>query len=115
MKHDVIKCISSGSFGTIYEVMVEHEEGGVTSSTTKFVLKELTRLDNLSRERFEREIRILPELNHPNIVNILYWNIGSDPPKFLPYYIMEYLKGESLRKYMDEKFNSNNNYVFEPT
>jgi hypothetical protein len=25
------------------------------------------------------------------------------------------LKGESLRKYMDEKFNSNNNYVFEPT
>lgn len=49
MKYDVIKCISSGSFGTIYEVLVEHEEGGVTSSTTKCVLKELTRLDNLSR------------------------------------------------------------------
>lgn len=65
MKYDVIKCISSGSFGTIYEVLVEHEEGGVTSSTTKCVLKELTRLDSLSRERFEREIRILPELNHP--------------------------------------------------
>jgi serine/threonine-protein kinase len=41
--------------------------------------------------------------------------MGGDPPKFLPYYIMEYLKGGSLRKYMDEKFNSNNNYVFEPT
>lgn len=68
-----------------------------------------------SVERFEREIRILPELNHPNIVNILYWNIGGDPPKFLPYYIMEYLTGGSLRKYMDEKFNANNNYVFEPT
>ena len=115
MKYNVIKQISSGSFGTIYEVLVEHEEDGVTSSTTKCVLKELNRIDNLSRERFEREIKILPELNHPNIVNIFYWNIGGDPPKFLPYYIMEYLKGGSLRKYMDKNFNSNKNFVFEPT
>ena len=77
LKFNVIKPISSGSFGTIYEVLVEHEEDGVTTSTTKCVLKELTRIDNLSRERFEREIKILPELNHPNIVNILYWNIGG--------------------------------------
>jgi serine/threonine protein kinase len=67
--------ISSGSFGTIYEVLVEHE-GGITTSTSKCVLKELTRIDNLSRERFEREIRILPKLNHPNIVTILYWKVG---------------------------------------
>ena len=115
MKYTVIRPISSGSFGTIYEVLVEHEEGGVTTSTSKCVLKELTRIDNLSRERFEREIRILPELNHPNIVTILYWNIGGDPPKFLPYYIMEYLKGGSLRKYMDKKFNEDRDFVFEPT
>ena len=115
MKYDIIKQICSGSFGTIYEVMVEYEENGVTTSTTKCVLKELTRIDNLSRERFEREIKILPELNHPNIVNILYWNIGGDPPKFLPYYIMEYLKGGSLRKYMDEKFSADKNFLFEPT
>ncbi len=111
----MIKQISSGSFGAIYEVLVEHEEGGVTSSTTKCVLKELNRIDSLSRERFEREIKILPELNHANIVSILYWNISGDPPKFLPYYIMEYLKGGSLRKYMDEKFNANKDFVFEPT
>jgi serine/threonine protein kinase len=115
LKYTVIRPISSGSFGTIYEVLVEHEEGGITTSTSKCVLKELTRIDNLSRERFEREIRILPELNHPNIVTILYWNIGGDPPKFLPYYIMEYLKGGSLRKHMDEKFNEDRDFVFEPT
>jgi serine/threonine protein kinase len=72
LKYEIIKPISSGSFGTIYEVMVEYEENGVTTSTTKCVLKELTRIDSLSRERFEREIKVLPELNHPNIVNILY-------------------------------------------
>ena len=55
LKYDIIKQISSGSFGTIYEVMVEHEEGGVTISTTKCVLKELTRIDPLSKERFERD------------------------------------------------------------
>ena len=115
LKYDVIKPISSGSFGTIYEILLEHEENGVTTSTTKCVLKELARLDNLSKERFEREIKILPELDHPNIVDILYWNIGGDPPKFLPYYIMEYLKGGSLRKYMDKKFSTNRNFVFEPT
>lgn len=115
MKYTVTRPISSGSFGTIYEVLVEHEEGGVTTSTTKCVLKELTRINNLIKERFEREIRILPELNHPSIVTILYWNIGGDPPRFLPYYIMEYLKGGSLRKYMDEKFNEDREFVFEPT
>ena len=98
MKYTVIRPISSGSFGTIYEILVEHEEGGFTTSTTKCVLKELTRIDNLSKERFEREIRILPELNHPSIVTILYWNIGGDPPRFLPYYIMEYLKGGIVKK-----------------
>ena len=115
MKYTVVSPINSGSFGTIYEVLVEHEEGGITTSTSKCVLKELTRIDNLSRERFEREIRILPELNHPNIVTILYWNIGGDPPRFLPYYIMEYLKGGSIRKYMHQKFKEYKDFVFEPT
>ena len=55
LKYDIIKQISSGSFGTIYEVMVEYEEDGVTTSTTKCVLKELTRIDPLSKERFERD------------------------------------------------------------
>ena len=82
-------------------------------STSKCVLKELTKIDILSKERFEREIKVLSELNHPNIVNILYWNVEGDAPRFLPYYIMEYLQGGS--EYMDEKFNNNINFVFEPT
>jgi serine/threonine protein kinase len=115
LKYTVVKQISSGSFGTIYEVLVEFQENGTTTSTSKCVLKELTKLDTLSRERFEREIKILPELNHPNIVKVLYWNVGGDPPKFLPYYIMEYLTGGSLKEHMDEKFNDDEDFLFEPT
>ena len=76
--------LSAGSFGIIYEVLVEHEEDGKTVNTTKCVLKELTKIDTLSKERFEREVKVLSELNHPNIVNILYWNVGGDAPRFLP-------------------------------
>lgn len=115
MKYEIIKSISSGSFGTIYEVLVKHEKNSSNTNMARCVLKELTRVDTLSRERFEREIRVLSELEHPNIVRILYWNIGGDPPRFLPYYIMEYLKGGSLRAYMDEKFLGDHKFVFEPT
>jgi serine/threonine-protein kinase len=78
-------------------------------------LKELTKIDTLSKERFEREVKVLSELHHPNIVNILYWNVGGDAPRFLPYYIMEFLQGGSLKEFMGEKFNSDTNFVFEPT
>jgi serine/threonine protein kinase len=116
MRHKIIKPIGSGSFGTIYEVLAEHEENGRSStSTTKCVMKELTKIDLLSRKRFEREIKVLSELDHPNIVNIIYWDIGGDSPRFLPYYIMEYLKGGSLRTYMNEKFLSDHRFVFEST
>jgi serine/threonine protein kinase len=115
MKYTIIKEISSGSFGIVYEVLVEHEEDGMTISTSKCVLKELTKIDTLSKERFEREVKVLSEVHHPNIVNILYWNVGGDAPRFMPYYIMEFLHGGSLKEYMDEKFNGDKNFVFEPT
>ena len=70
-------------------------------------------MDTVSKQRFEREVKILSELNHPNIVKIFYWNVGGDPPKFAPYYIMEYLGGNSLKEYMVEKFDSDEKYYFD--
>ena len=70
-------------------------------------------MDPVSKQRFEREAKILSELDHPNIVKIFYWNVGGDPPKFAPYYIMEYLGGNSLKEFMVEKFNSDEKYYFD--
>jgi serine/threonine protein kinase len=42
----------------------------------RYALKELKNFDMINKERFEREIKILSELNHPNIVKIFQWNIG---------------------------------------
>lgn len=44
-------------------------------------------------ERFEREIRVAAQLQHPHIVPLLAAGSAGD----LPYYVMPYIEGESLR------------------
>jgi serine/threonine-protein kinase len=106
LKYSINRQISSGSFGTIYEILNEEDN-------KIYALKELTNIDTVSKERFEREVKILSELDHPNIVKIFYWNVGGDPPKFAPYYVMEYLGGSSLKDYMAEKFDNDEKYYFD--
>jgi serine/threonine-protein kinase len=103
LRYNVIKPLSSGAFGTVYGVIGE--------DNNKYALKELKFFDTANKKHFEREIKILSRLDHPNIVKIIQWNIGGDPPNFSPYYIMEYLSGSSLRQHMDEKFSKR--YLFE--
>jgi serine/threonine protein kinase len=105
LKYTIIKPLNSGAFGTVYEI-----EG---DDNKKYALKELINLNTTNKERFEREIKILAQLNHPNVVKIFQWNIGGEPPNFSPYYIMEYLNGGSLRQHMDERFRTEESYVFE--
>ena len=106
MKYIIKRQISTGSFGTIYEVLSEDDNN-------VYALKELTNIDTVTKQRFEREIKVLSQLDHPNIVKIIQWNIGGDPPNFYPYYVMEYLSGGSLRQHMDEKFDSDEKYYFD--
>jgi serine/threonine protein kinase len=106
LKYSIKRQISTGSFGIVYEIL--NEEDNKT-----YALKELTNMDTVSKQRFEREVKILSELDHPNIVKTFYWNVGGDPPKFAPYYVMEYLSGNSLRQYIAEKFDSDEKYFFD--
>jgi len=92
-----VKRLGSGGFGTVYGVVGEDNK--------KYALKELENFNNVNKDRFEREIKILSHLDHPNIVKIVQWNVGGDPPNFNPYYVMEYLSGGSLREQMVEKFS----------
>jgi len=105
LKYTIIKPLNSGAFGTVYEI-----EG---DDNKRYALKELINLNTTNKERFEREIKILSQLNHPNVVKIFQWNIGGDPPNFSPCYIMEYLSGGSLGQHMDERFRTEERYVFE--
>jgi eukaryotic-like serine/threonine-protein kinase len=85
---------------------VERELGGGGMSRV-FVARDLT-LDRrvvlkilppdlaagVSLERFQREIRLAAQLQHPNIVPVL----GTGETDALPYYVMPFVEGESLRE-----------------
>ena len=49
--------------------------------------------DPAFRERFLREARLLAGLRHPNIVEVHDFDVSSGD---VPYYVMDYLEGESL-------------------
>ncbi|AFU57729.1 putative serine/threonine protein kinase [Candidatus Nitrososphaera gargensis Ga9.2] len=103
MKYKIIEKAGSGGFGNVYKV--EGNDGNI------YAMKLLKDLNAVNKQRFDREIKILAQLDHPNIVKIVEWNLGGDPPDFSPWYTMEYLRGGSLRQHMDEKFREN--YVFQ--
>jgi serine/threonine-protein kinase len=50
--------------------------------------------EGLSSERFMREIRLAARLLHPNVVPVIAAGAGSDG---LPYYLMPFIDGRSLR------------------
>ena len=96
MKYNVLgSALDSGGFGRVY--LVEGED------KRRYAMKELKSPNVVNKKRFEREISILRQLNHPNIVKIIEWNTEGNPP-IGPWYTMEYLGGGSLRNHMGEIF-----------
>ena len=103
MKDRTIRRLASAGFGNVYQVQA--------SAAKAYRMKPLRDLSTINKQRFETEIKILAQLNHPNIVKIFEWNLGGDPPDFSPWYTMEYLRGGSLADHMDDKFKDA--YVFQ--
>jgi serine/threonine protein kinase len=74
LKYTIKRKISSGAFGTIYEILSKDHD------SKNYALKEPKNINLISRQRFEREVQVLSELNHPNIVKVLQWNMAGDLP-----------------------------------
>src|SRR5262245_38202105 len=61
----------------------------------KLLKKELAAGNN--RLRFEREARTANQIGHPNVIDIFSFGV-LPPPDDRPYFVMEFLQGESLRE-----------------
>src|SRR5690242_19301744 len=84
----VDKEIGAGAMGAVYRA--RHRETGAKVAI-KIIAPGLTTND-MATSRFKREIAILKQLDHPNIVKLL----ASGKIRGTPFYIMEFVTGESL-------------------
>ncbi len=90
-RYQLIELVGSGAMGQVYRAE-DKLLGGVTAAV-KFLSQAL--LNKRMRERFEREATISALLGEKSIHIVRVRDYGVDD-KDIPFYVMEYLQGESL-------------------
>ncbi len=88
-KYRVVKQLGAGGMGVVYQVVKPPQIQGVM----KLMSTDLTAHEEF-RTRFLDEVRILAQIDHPNIVRVFDYDTLSDGT---PYYVMEVLHGRTVR------------------
>lgn len=96
-EYHILRQIGAGGMGTVF--LAEHVGEGFTQ---RVALKLIKRgMDtNAVLKRFLIERHILANLEHPNIARMLDGGTTADG---LPYFVMEYVEGDEIRKYAVNK------------
>ncbi|MCI0377797.1 MAG: serine/threonine protein kinase [Gemmataceae bacterium] len=89
------KELGAGAMGTVYRG--KHKQSG-QKVAIKIVIPALIAND-VAMKRFGREIEVLEKLKHPNIVKY----IGKGKLGKSPFFVMEYIEGESLDHVMERR------------
>ena len=85
--------IGAGAVGRVYRA---HQLGVERTVALKIMHRDLATNEAL-RSRFRREARIAGSLSHPNLVNVLLLSEVEREALRIPYLVLEYLDGMSLR------------------
>jgi serine/threonine protein kinase len=85
--------IGAGAVGRVYRA---HQHGVERTVALKIMHRDLASNEAL-RSRFRREARIAGSLCHPNVVNVLLLSDLNLAPEPVPFLVLEYLDGLSLR------------------
>ncbi|OIP39204.1 MAG: hypothetical protein AUK47_10380 [Deltaproteobacteria bacterium CG2_30_63_29] len=86
--------IGAGSFGSVYEVYDLRLKRIVALKTV------LTRFDSIQAQRLKREIELIRQIEHTNVVRL--YDFGEDPSGIL-YMVMEFIEGKELGEVMREE------------
>ncbi len=89
-RYEILEVLGEGGMSVVYKAKQELVDRIVAIKTLKLQL--LT--DPMLIKRFDREVKTLSRLNHPNIVTV-YDCIVSETGQ--PYFVMDYLQGHSLQ------------------
>ena len=88
-KYRIVRQIGAGGMGVVYQVVKPPEIMGVL----KLMSSDLTEHEEF-RTRFLDEVRVLAQLDHPNIVKVFDYD---KLPDGTPFYVMELLHGRTVR------------------
>jgi len=92
---EIVEMIGQGGMGVVYKAV----QKSLGRTVALKVLSPQLSTDPEFVERFTREARALAQLNHPNIVGIYDSGIHDR----VPYLVMEYVDGKSLRQLLAAK------------
>jgi serine/threonine-protein kinase len=108
-KYRIARVLAEGGFSIIYEA-VDTTVGRTVA--VKVLRPGIARIRTYSREQMRRECQVLVQLHQvtANVVDVLTAGITDDG---LPYYVMELLKGSSMRRSIDEKQRRAEAYTIE--
>ncbi|MBS2011775.1 MAG: serine/threonine protein kinase [Deltaproteobacteria bacterium] len=88
-KYRIVKELGAGGMGVVYQVVKPPNIQGVL----KLMSTELAEFEEF-RTRFLDEVRVLAQLDHPNIVKVFDYDKLTDGT---PFYVMELLHGRTVR------------------
>lgn len=92
-KYAVLGLLGSGGMGTVYWG-IQHPIGRKVA--IKVLRKDLTQ-GHSAEERFVREAQAVSSILHPHLITCYDYGVEND---HLAYMVLEYIEGQSLRKYM---------------
>lgn len=96
-RYRLLEVVGRGGMSVVYKA---ERTDGAFDAPVALKLATLVGLDTPARARFERERRILAELRHPHIAQILD---GGESETGQPYLVMELVDGEPIDAYADAK------------
>jgi len=91
----VLQLLGVGGMGEVYEA----RDTRLDRSVAIKVLPRDVAEDPHRRMRFEREAKVISQLNHPHVCSI--YDVGND--KGVPYIVMELVEGETLAERIDRQ------------
>ncbi|MCA9284013.1 MAG: serine/threonine protein kinase, partial [Phycisphaerales bacterium] len=93
----VIRRLGHGGMGVVY--LAQREDGPIRRPVAVKVMRAGLEATEVA-QRFERERQVLAALDHPNIARLLDAGSTADGQ---PYFVMEFVEGQSLDQYCDER------------
>lgn len=96
-KYEILSVLGSGGVGTVYKAQEKELNRIVAIKLLHIWTSSLGELDSL--QRFKREAKVLCQFLHPNILRVYRFGMTENG---LPFLVMEYVEGESLRSLLEK-------------